>query len=310
MMDKPLFIGGFRSGTTLLVNLLGMHPVIAPWFETKGLCELLRWMRVVANPAMAEVETPYVVPADLPGFDLDSVLARMRWDFQATDARIQGRVANGKAAHERYPIGADCAAYSLSEAQALLARWAEETGHHPTPLALAMTSGNLIRDLALRHCQHMDRPIWINKTPEICRFAPEIRQAMGGCRIIYMVRNGLDVVSSAHGLGWGAFEALVFNWQGLLTHTRLVMEGFAEDYLELRYEDLLRDPEAMLGQVFDFAGLDSDPAAIISRFRREYGAGAFDTSRIGAHPPLSVEQKAAFLQIAGDMQAELGYPLP
>ncbi|MGZ8500831.1 MAG: sulfotransferase, partial [Candidatus Binatia bacterium] len=39
---KPGFIVGVpRSGTTLLINLLGQHPLIAPLYETRFLRNLL-----------------------------------------------------------------------------------------------------------------------------------------------------------------------------------------------------------------------------------------------------------------------------
>jgi hypothetical protein len=46
----PIFIGNFRSGTTLLANLLGFHDELALWFETKAFCEALRWIRVMERP--------------------------------------------------------------------------------------------------------------------------------------------------------------------------------------------------------------------------------------------------------------------
>lgn len=301
-MDKPAFIGGFRSGTTLLINLLGLHPDVAPWFETKDLCEALRWMRVLREPGQADFEAGYTVPRHIQGFDADTVLARMRAEMEATFARMAGRAASGKGGHERYPLGPDRLGYSLETGLAALARWRESV-RNDTPAA---ATGALIAGLGEAHRQALGRQAWINKTPEITRFAPELREALGGCRIIYLLRNGLDVVNSAASLGWGDVEQLAFNWKGLLERTRAVMAGHPGDYLELRYEDLLARPAGVLDEVLAFCGLAPDGAAIVERFTAEFGAGAFDRSRIGTSR-LDAEQRAAFDRVAGELQNALGY---
>ena len=58
--QAPIFIGNFRSGTTLLANLLGFHKDLSPWFETKGLCELLRWQRVLKDPKTIPFESSLI----------------------------------------------------------------------------------------------------------------------------------------------------------------------------------------------------------------------------------------------------------
>src|SRR5690606_18120115 len=131
--------------------------------------------------------------------------------------------------------------------------------------------------------------------------------ALGSCRVIYLVRNGLDVVSSAASLGWGQVEQLAFNWKGLLERTRAAMAAHPADYLELRYEDLLAEPAAALDRVLAFCGLPPHGSAIVERFTRDFGVAAFDRSRVGAGARLSVGERAAFERVAGDLQRELGY---
>lgn len=305
---KPLFLGGFRSGTTLLINLLGMHPEIAPWFETKFLCEAVRWMHVLKRPEAAGHEAAYIVPREPKGFDTEAVTARMRQDMAETFARIEGRAANGKASHERYPLGHDCIGYDPETAEAALARWSRSVGGRPEYPRVAHATGELIRTLGSVHCEALNKPVWGNKTPEIPRFAAELRDSLGPCRIVYLVRNGLEVVASARRLGWGDVELLAYNWKGLLTQTRRAMADNPGDYLELRYESLLEEPAASLDKVCDFAGIAPRGGEIIAGFIERLGAGAFDVSRLNAGKDLSPRERAAFKRIAGDLQAELGYP--
>ena len=110
-----------------------------------------------------------------------------------------------------------------------------------------------------------------------------------------------------------------------------------EHYLELRYEDLIDDPEAVLRQVCDFVALDFDPAMLTTtRARRSASSELSDlpgkggkvrpgSERIAAHaltsePPradrierwrteLAADAIADYEEVAGDLLAELGYPL-
>jgi hypothetical protein len=307
MLDVPVFIGGFRSGTTLLINLLGMHPHITPWFETKELCEALRWQHVLQHPATAAFEAAYCPPDVAAGFTPQAVAARMHWHLVHTARRISGARASGKAGHERYPLGNDYVLYSLQEAEAALAAWQRAAGDAGHLQQVAAATGTLIRTLGARQRQLHGGGHWINKTPEITRFAEPLRAAVGRCRIIYLVRDGLQVVASGHRLQWGSIEALAHNWKGLLERTRAAMQAHPDDYLELRYERLVQEPVATLDSVLQFCGDSPRGAEIVSEFRRRFGSGAFDATRLADSGELNAAQIEAFNRHAGDLQKALGY---
>lgn len=314
MLQKPVFIGGFRSGTTLLINLLGLCPGVAPWFETKELTELLRLGRVLQQPGQATFEADYVVPAEPGGFEVGNVAARAEIHIRATAARLSGEHASGKASHERYPIGHDCVGYSLNEALAALETWktamaaAEQQSPHELLHTWHAATRNFLTTLAAAHCRGYGADDWINKTPEVPRFAPELKQLLGPCRVIYMVRNGLEVVASARKLGWGEMEKLAYNWKGLLERTREAMQDAPADYLEIRYENLLRQPQAVLDEVLTFCGLPACGSAIVRQFTAEFGEQAFRMQRSQAEM-CTEQERQQFAKVAGDMQRELGYSL-
>lgn len=306
MQDIPVFIGGFRSGTTLLINLLGLHPQITPWFETKELCEALRWQRVLQQADQAAFEADYCA-SEPPGFTLSAVHQRMLYQMRTTHARLAGAGTSGKASHERYPLGNDYVCYTQQEAEAALTVWHDANAATGSIAA----TGNLIRTLGARQqALHGGGP-WINKTPEISRFAPELRLALSGrCRVIYVVRDGIDVVASGLRLGWGSVEALAFNWKGLLERTRKAMHGHERDYLELRYEQLLLEPAATLDRVLQFCDREQLGAGLVQAFSVRQGGAAFDASRMQGSSCLDSAQLRVFAAVAGDMQAALGYPAP
>lgn len=304
----PVFIGGFRSGTTLLANLLGLHPELAAWFETKELCEALRWQRVTAAPDQAMLEQTYCRPAEPAGFTLDAVAARMMAQMRDTHARIDGRLHSGKAAHERYPLGNDCVAYPEANSLAALAGWraalADTTGD---AVQLAAANGRLITTLGEQQRRLLSKPFWVNKTPEISRFASQLRAALGPCRIIYLVRDGRAVVASGKGLQWGDAATLAWHWKGLLESTRAAMATEPAHYLELRYEQLVLDPIAVLDRVLVFCGLAPRGTALVQQFRAGFGDTAFDTTRLASAAALSAEDAQVFEAVAGSLQAALGY---
>lgn len=314
MLHKPVFVGGFRSGTTLLINLLGMCPGVAPWFETKELTELLRLGRVLQDPAQLPFEADYIVPAEPRGFEVANVTARAEIHIRATAARLKGDEASGKASHERYPIGSDCVSYSLDMALGALHTWtramaaAEQQSRDKLRDTWHPATKAFIKTLAEQHCRGYGEDAWINKTPELPRFAPELNQLLGPCRIVYMVRNGLEVVASARSLGWGEMEKLAYNWKGLLERTREVMQQNPEDYLEIRYEELLVNPQRVLNEVLTFCGLPACGENIVLQFQREYGAEAFRMQRSQAEA-FTEQERQVFAKVAGDMQRSLGYTL-
>jgi hypothetical protein len=293
----------------LLINLLGLHPQITPWVETRDLVEALRWQHVLAQPAEADFEKAYCAPAEPAGFTAAAVHQRMLKQARDTHARVSGG-PSGKAAHERYLVGDDYVRYALDDAEALMQHWYEACAAAPSAAQVAAANGRLIRALgALQQKLHGGAP-WINKTPEITRFAVELRAALGRCRMIYMVRDGIQVVASGHRLGWGSVEALAFNWKGLLERSRAAMRDCPDDYLELRYEQLVLEPAATLERVLRFCGREGSGAGVVEQFIASEGRAAFDLSRLQGGDGLDAAQLRIFAAVAGDMQAALGYALP
>jgi hypothetical protein len=262
-------------------------------------------MRVLGEPTAAEFEQHYCVPPSPAGFTLPAVAERMRLQMQSTDARQQLKEASGKAAYEKYPIGNDCVRYSLAEAVSALQHWQHSVEQNND--AIADATGSLIKELGKLHCARYGAANWINKTPEISRFGQELRSALGTCRIIYVVRDGMQVAASGQKLGWGNIETLAFNWKGLLEQTRAAMREFPADYLEIRYETLIREPVPTLNKVLEFCNQEPTGDAIISEFQQRFGATAFAVKKLTEGPGLNPAERETFLKVAGDLQQALGY---
>lgn len=263
---EPAFIGSFRSGTTLLVNLLGLHPELMPWFETKSFCEALRWLRVLRRNDQVVLESALMRPQNIPGFNVDAVATRMLCDFKETAARIEGAIPSGKSPGERYPIGYDVALYRHEYADDVVQKWASSIRSSQTYDVVAQATGEMIKSLGARHLEVGRKNRWINKTPEITRFAPELRSCLGPCRFIMMIRDGRQVVRSAEKLRWAKAREIAEWWKAMIVESRLGGEIDPNRYLEVRFEALVDNPRSELDRVLAFLGVECCGDRLVNQY--------------------------------------------
>ena len=299
------FIGGFRSGSTLLINLLGLHPGITAWFETKFLSEALRWLRVLSGHSDLAREVALSSPSHPAGFGLEPVTARMYAQMVADDARLRGTSPSGKRDYERYPLGADRIHYSLSDALEALDRWRSMLHGSETAATVACAVSELYRSLGDRHLAAEPAEMLVNKTPELPRFGAELRETVGPHKMILLVRDGRDVVRSAAALDWGEPSYIAALWRDLILQSRDAAQGASRDYLEVRFEDLVSRSRLVLDRVCDFLDIPRQGPEILKAYQdlvgRPIGAGI---------PAIPVENDLAAkvtVRDAGDLLADLGY---
>lgn len=310
----PAVIGGFRSGTTYLIDLLGLHPELAAWHETKAFSEALRWQYVRKHPELAERESLVQQPGDPMGFNLEAVAARMRWlmqydassDFRDQVSRAQGQGARGKAAYEQYVFGAEYILYDLAEANTAVPEWEAAVRADATASGLARANGELIRRLGTRQIELAGRSQWVNKTPELPRFGRELRESIGRCRVILLVRDGRDVVLSAKNLKWGDVERLATLWKALIEMSRESSREARADYLEVRYEDLIGNPAPTLDRILVFLGVEPLGQRLLDEYRQRMGAKFIRPWHRRLARLYGAERKV-FDAIAGELMSELGY---
>ena len=171
------------------------------------------------------------------------------------------------------------------------------------------------RFLAARLAQNGKR-IWADKTPEnIGRFDFVLRH-FPSARLVHVIRDGRDVAASLRRQPWmklrdrsgpaalarcGAYWAeRVAAGSRLRGHPR---------YVEIRYEDLVRRPEATLRGLLEFLGLDwSDRLLRAETAAAEAAAGPIFASSIGRwRHELSPAEAAALKPVCGPLLRELGY---
>jgi hypothetical protein len=143
-----------------------------------------------------------------------------------------------------------------------------------------------------------------------------------GAKVLYIVRNGLDVVHSRtrfHGFRDLPFESHCYTWTEAVEDYRHLVD--AEASMLVRHDRLVAEPEAFFEEVYDFAGLahERGPIDFVTRtllipLDQETEDGidvkqAFERRK----PPYedwAPQQRETFKRIAGSAMDELGYEIP
>lgn len=210
--ERPLFIiGSERSGTTLLMAMLGKHPRIAvpevAWYYprfrayqfTYGDLNNVENLRVLISEMVFGLKTPH-------------------WDVPTNPATIVAEIESS--VRERSFAGVYAALFE-------------------------------------RFARHENKPRWGEKTPHNLFYIKEILEDFPNAQFIFLARDGRDAsaeyIRSAFGPTnihaaariWKLAQNAVKPWRASLK---------ADQWLDVRYEDLARNPEPVLQRVCEFIG--------------------------------------------------------
>ena len=200
-----------------------------------------------------------------------------------------------------------------------------------------LTQGAAIRAFYELYAERHGKPRWGDKTPTYVFTMREIEDLLPEARFIHVVRDGRDVVVSLRRVWFGPkdIDEIAEWWASRVVAARRQGEQL-HCYMELRYEDLVQEPAAVLEHVCEFLELDWDPAMLryperaADRLREEAHELRWDgdrrigaDERLGIHdavrePPsterigrwrsiLSEEERVRFERIAGPVLRRLGY---
>lgn len=155
---------------------------------------------------------------------------------------------------------------------------------------------------------------WGNKKPSYALELDEVARLFPTAKFVHIVRDGRDVVLSMRRATDSLFEQ---NWYFAARDWRHhVLEGRrlghhipAGRYLELKYEDLIRDPFAALSSLVDYMGSEAGSVARLAESREALQAsvrpGNFDKWR--REMPVSAQRTVEMA--AGNALSAFGYEL-
>jgi len=182
------------------------------------------------------------------------------------------------------------------------------------------------------------KPRWGDKTPLYVRHMKLIQGLLPEARFVHIIRDGRDVALSHRGLwfGPGSIEEAARGWVLWIKEARSQSRHLLH-YLEIRYEDLVLDPEATLKRVSAFVALPWNPAMLeyhktaeqrMKELHRDLqvqggaktipAAGRQTIHSLTSKPPqhdrvyrwrseIAETDRKHFESVAGEMLRELGY---
>lgn len=172
--------------------------------------------------------------------------------------------------------------------------------------------------------QGVDR--WIDSTPTNIPHLQQIKKDFPDARVVHIIRDGRDVALSLERKGWsrplpwdrrkGLLAAGLY-WEWIVRKGQRLGAALQPDYLEVRYEDLVKETSRTLESLAAFVGHDLDNERIqrasigsvkrpLTSFKEELDGGQFNpVGRWKERFPR--DQLAYFEGLAGGFLQELGY---
>jgi len=200
-----------------------------------------------------------------------------------------------------------------------------------------LTAGDALREFYGLYASKHGKARWGDKSTNYVRKMKAIRRTLPEARFVHLIRDGRDVALSLLDVHFGptTIEDAAEKWSSEIRRARR-QGSRGDDYLEVRYEDLIADPEPVLRRIcqgtelpWDATMLDYQDRAggriaeIARDFERAEGeavpADVRARHQANVSKPLQADRAArwrtemaapdiaAFERIAGEMLDELGY---
>jgi sulfotransferase family protein len=278
LKERPIFmIGHERSGTTLVMAMLGCHPRIAvpevvwyyprfrPYLYSYGDLTRDENFRTLAEEMIFGLKTPF-------------------WDMRVNPRTIVDEILS--TVKERSFAGIYCAMHE---------QFAREAGN---------------------------KPRWGEKTPHNLFFIEEIKEDFPDAQFIFITRDGRDACTYYLQSAFGPTNIFCAaeHWKRCQNRVKPWRDKLApEQWLDVKYEELVRDPEKVLRGVCAFLGEEYDPAMLefyktdlaktrgAAKDHRPLGHEVND-AEIGIHKEfLSLREQKIFAAVAGEELLEHGY---
>lgn len=195
-------------------------------------------------------------------------------------------------------------------------------------MAECRNGGDFLRIImeSMARQQRMER--WADCTPEHLLYLDRIKETVPNALIIHIIRDGRDVALSMEKGNWirpitrqkkQNLAVAGMYWEWIVGKGRQYGRKLGNDYMEVRFEELVTDPPRVLQQIGKFIDHDLDYKRILENaigsvsepntsFKGETKAGAFNP--VGRwREKFSPAEIRRFEGLVGQTLEELGYPL-
>ena len=114
------------------------------------------------------------------------------------------------------------------------------------------------------YARKQNKTFYGDKTPLYCEHVRSIGKLLPEAHFVHLIRDGRDVALSLRTM-WFApaqdIQTLALYWRRLVQSAREAGRD-SRAYMEMRYEDLIADPQSTLHSVCGFLGLEFDPVML------------------------------------------------
>ena len=130
------------------------------------------------------------------------------------------------------------------------------------------------------YAESIGKSRWGDKTPDYIDSMALIQEVLPEAYFIHIIRDGRDVALSIRDLWWGpnSIEEAAEWWAGKIRRARRQALALC-NYMEVRYEDLVADPERQLRDICDFISLEWSSDMLSYYLQAEQRLSEFDRAR-------------------------------
>lgn len=185
------------------------------------------------------------------------------------------------------------------------------------------TVGSALAIVLSAYARRFDKPRWGDKRPGHFQDIDVLLKLFPDAQIVHLVRDGRDCVASLKRMPWfdeDSIAAMVLWVRAIDACERFGRKLGSRSYFQLRYEDLVTDPEPPLRELCAYLGEEFDPAmtqpasvagnAVPQRKTWHHRTGkAVDPSAVGHGSGLEPWERNLMDAVAGRRLRALGYPV-
>jgi hypothetical protein len=115
-----------------------------------------------------------------------------------------------------------------------------------------------------RHLAHANKERFGDKTPGYIEIVPQLAALYPGAKFIHLIRDGRDVAISCIDLDWERYyDRARFEWTlAMAKRHEYLRSSYAQQILDVRYEDLVTDVEGTVRRICDFLGEAFEPTML------------------------------------------------
>ncbi len=207
-----------------------------------------------------------------------------------------------------------------------LGRWGIDVADVEPLLRSGSTTGEALAAVYRAYAAKHAKPRWGDKTPAYMRYLPLLERLFPEALFVHLIRDGRDCALSflqmpdeAATRTWAHPESAAgfgCQWVSEIRDAQaLGLRVGTSRYREVRYEDLVAEPERVVREVCEFASLSFEPAMLEPD---EVALAEKPHHRRLVEPPskrrdwrteMDANEIRSFEEVAGELLAELGYGL-